>query len=797
MSGKCQRCAEGGRECVYALRSNTRRRKRTDTRVKELEEKVRSLSLLLEKGRNGSNTSPAHTSTHAGLDDNEGMHDEREAIGQDEVEDDEISDYDGTAAFNGTDRSRRRTQAANGHRSRGFTKSTEPQSQSGLNATSGSTEYSSDTAPDVIERGLLTLEEATELFVRYVEVLSPNHPVIVFAPGTSAAEVRSKRPILFLAAIAASAGAADPALNLKLNKEILQVYATKVALQGRKSLDLVQSIIISSLWYYPPERFDQLKFHQYIHMAATMALDLGLAKRPRTRGQRDRPKTLLMQNCEPQSVLYHDDSPAAPATPAPDSSSIECRRTLLACYLQCATVSMSLRLPNALRFTSYMAECLDVLETSPDAAPTDRRLAAWIRIQRIVEECVDSFSLDDAENTASLAEGRVQALLRGYEKQMEAWGKTLKPGTLNPCLEINFHVNNVYIHEIGLHPDHDPDDFRPPYYIAKELSSKIPAVMNPAYVHAIMECVSSAQRILTIFLCMNIIEIRALPALLYVRVTYSCIVLIKLEISSSAPGSELGRVLDRDSLDIASRLDKVLKHQMAVVGSEGRNILAAKFLLIFKRLISWYNQYRTQGFSGGEFPEGLEPGLAINPENQLVVTSNQLIPSKLVQRGVPKDYTIPVFGNRPTNAPQAFPQTMYVRARAPAPAPAPPGQRFSASFSAVQVTPTTAALGRPMQQAPFEVPQAMLTYQNGSPPLDDYCSPDYYPTGVGGERSGSNSTTPPMVTTKMEVDPRMFEQLQGIGEPFTYNGDPNDWMYDEATMGDDGMGLGDLQLPDF
>ena len=54
--------------------------------------------------------------------------------------------------------------------------------------------------------------------------------------------------------IAAGASTADPSLNLRLNKEILQVYATKVALQGQKNLDLVQSLLISSLWIYPPER---------------------------------------------------------------------------------------------------------------------------------------------------------------------------------------------------------------------------------------------------------------------------------------------------------------------------------------------------------------------------------------------------------------------------------------------------------------------------------------------------------------------------------------------------------------
>ena len=59
----------------------------------------------------------------------------------------------------------------------------------------------------------------------------------------------------FLSCIAAAASDSSPTLYLKLNQEILQVYATKVALEGQKNLDLVQSILISSLWYYPPERY--------------------------------------------------------------------------------------------------------------------------------------------------------------------------------------------------------------------------------------------------------------------------------------------------------------------------------------------------------------------------------------------------------------------------------------------------------------------------------------------------------------------------------------------------------------
>ncbi|KAL9631132.1 MAG: hypothetical protein Q9164_006053, partial [Protoblastenia rupestris] len=409
-----------------------RARKRTDTRVKELEEKVRDLSLLLGQGQNSSSRPTLETFKLPIVEPDEGMNDEYEDISDDNHEiEEELQDYDGTAAFNGTFASKKGAKARTGIKSKGPFQPLISDSQPSF-LTENSGDRSSDTltgiSPDVIERGLLTMKEAAVLFDRYVNDLSPNYPAIIMSLDASAAEVRLKRPILFLAVIAAAAGTIDPALNLKLNQELLQVYATKVAIQGQKGLDLVQSILISSLWYYPPERFDQLKFYQYIHMAATMALDLGLGKRPKTRRQAYQAKAPLMQDYEPQKIMYFEAALATPARSAPDSSLIECRRTLLACYLRCSSVSINLRLPNAMRFTSYMGECLDVLETSPEAAPTDRRFAAWIRIERIVEEYANSFSLDDSESTVSLKDIRVQSLLRGYEKQMEDWRRSLKPG---------------------------------------------------------------------------------------------------------------------------------------------------------------------------------------------------------------------------------------------------------------------------------------------------------------------------------------------------------------------------------
>ena len=85
----------------------------------------------------------------------------------------------------------------------------------------------------------------------------------------------------------------------------------------------------------------------------------------------------------------------------------ESRRIILACYLMCSSVSISLRRPNLLRFSNYMAECEEYLETSSDAAPTDKRLAAWVKIHRIMEKAGNAFSFDDPSVTHSTHAQRI------------------------------------------------------------------------------------------------------------------------------------------------------------------------------------------------------------------------------------------------------------------------------------------------------------------------------------------------------------------------------------------------------
>lgn len=193
MSNKCQRCARAGRECVYTVHSKTRRRKRTDTRVKELEEKVKNLSVLLEQGKQGSGHAAGHKAKQASIDVDDDMDDESDEDSYDE-EDDDQDDGLAVPESDSIDETPPVVKTRPPQRRQTSWKRSSQSPEPGVRENAGGGKE--DKARDVIDRGFLTMKEATELFDRYVNVLLPNYPSVVFAPGTTAAEVRRNRPIL-------------------------------------------------------------------------------------------------------------------------------------------------------------------------------------------------------------------------------------------------------------------------------------------------------------------------------------------------------------------------------------------------------------------------------------------------------------------------------------------------------------------------------------------------------------------------------------------------------------------------
>jgi hypothetical protein len=191
---------------------------------------------------------------------------------------------------------------------------------------------------DVIDRRVVDTETATKAFNRYVYDMAHLLPVVVFPPGTVMSDIRRTKPVLFLAILSVSIGAFRPKLQMTLLNEVHRMYADRIIIRGEKSLELMQALLVSTIWYAPPDHFEELKFYQFIHIAAVMGMDLGMNRRTKTKS-----KSLGMwkEIMSKKTLSFDPDSP-------------ETRRTWLGCYF--AGVAYDL-LRSLFRSSSAVAQC--------------------------------------------------------------------------------------------------------------------------------------------------------------------------------------------------------------------------------------------------------------------------------------------------------------------------------------------------------------------------------------------------------------------------------------------------------
>ncbi|KAH7393264.1 hypothetical protein BKA64DRAFT_82114 [Cadophora sp. MPI-SDFR-AT-0126] len=548
----CQRCAKTDRQCVYAAPMRRKQRKRTDTRVAELEREVSAMRALF---RQGNEDIPA-------------LYPQLSAQSE---------------SYNNTPQ----TGMSFGIRSDSQVQSAElgetPASWSiptNLNPPDQEEQSPPAFSPDsdFIERGLITMEEAARLFKSYNDDLVQHYPAVSFEPTVSAEELRRTKPTLFLATVAAASGQLGSQIYSILNSELLCAYAHKTVIEGQKSLELVQVMIILSVWYFPPGKFAQLKYYEYIHMAATMGLDIGLGTDPKS--SRDR-----RRNFE-----------ESPSTFLIDSAEIERRRTFLVCYQISTGVSLSSRRPNMLRYNRWVEECLESLANNSNASQTDRYLVSWIRLIRITEEIGLAFGFEDISSMANLSETRTQIMMSGLQKALQSW-KVLASSDLNDALMIQYHHSQLFLHEIALHDDHQPEDFRPPFDMGKILSIHTIPGAKDSFIKSTANLISSAQSMLDIILGMELSVLRSLPIYNFVRMAYSVIILVKLYISSKSSASKIGEVLDRERLRLGFYLKALIDLLIAAVGPmECR--APYTFLGMFMRFYGWHKgQESSQTFT--------------------------------------------------------------------------------------------------------------------------------------------------------------------------------------------------------
>lgn len=82
-------------------------------------------------------------------------------------------------------------------------------------------------------------------------------------------------------------------------------------------------------------------------------------------------------------------------------------------------------------FTPQIEECFTTLETSPFALPSDATLAAWARLQRVIDISESALDLRGPGFKVNLSDGGVQLSLLNCTKQLEEWKERMSGSVIN------------------------------------------------------------------------------------------------------------------------------------------------------------------------------------------------------------------------------------------------------------------------------------------------------------------------------------------------------------------------------
>ena len=86
---------------------------------------------------------------------------------------------------------------------------------------------------------------------------------------------------------------------------------------------------------------------------------------------------------------------------------------------------MAVRQPTLYRWNSYIDESVNTLESSPDAAPSDRVLCQWVKRQHLVEEVMEKFHTDELTDAASASDPIIHNIVKSFEEKLNSWRKNI------------------------------------------------------------------------------------------------------------------------------------------------------------------------------------------------------------------------------------------------------------------------------------------------------------------------------------------------------------------------------------
>ncbi|KAI5961271.1 WAR1 [Candida pseudojiufengensis] len=283
-------------------------------------------------------------------------------------------------------------------------------------------------APDVVTKGLLTIEEAEIRLDLYKTRILSFLPFIDVPENLNAEELRIQQPFLFNAVMAASNVVytsntpVDLEKYLSIDNEAIRSVCDEVMVVGKKSVELVKSLLILSLYYNSPELFRQRRYHLLNTICVSLLHDLGIVARP---------------------LYSFDNKDGAVKKKSEPKTGEEYRALALIIYFNTISICLILRRSIYIKWTPYVEECCSMLENSSEKKY--QKLALFARINAALEKIhYIIHSPENGDRTVSTSQFIIQEL----QKQLTALKKKISNDD-HVFLSYLYSVE-AYLHEPNL-----------------------------------------------------------------------------------------------------------------------------------------------------------------------------------------------------------------------------------------------------------------------------------------------------------------------------------------------------------
>lgn len=365
---------------------------------------------------------------------------------------------------------------------------------------------------DVVSQGLISIQGAEERLNIYMTKFYAPFPLVEIDHNRSLESLRRESPLLFMTVMSITSVAIQGHERrdacITLHNQTVDCIIYEAMILGNKTLEILKSLILLNMWNNTPETYQHQKSHLITHMCTTMAIDLGLGG----------------SSFETQASGIKYERIVRPFLLL-NPRTYECRRIWLCVYISSINVSMILRRPVYLVWSSYTEECCSMLE-QPDRPLMDRRVAALARLNHLHEEITTVLqgAGDKANGPPDLNDPRTRCLIRYFEHKLKQISGMVTLGSTVYATAL--YLVQIYLHEFVMYAPLSPRYGRVPFSEHSLAIGSMKISIHTA--QAVGWCYSSSVKCLEIMAALSLDEFAVMPMFCYTRISFCASTLLKL-----------------------------------------------------------------------------------------------------------------------------------------------------------------------------------------------------------------------------------------------------------------------------